>query len=108
MTIEGRKDYIKESLNTEELLCQLAEEAAELSQAALKLRRVITRINPAPIGAVQANTNLNEEVADVDLCLDLLGFRSDTYRDLAEQIKESKIRRWSWRLGMEREEPDAQ
>ena len=33
-------EYIREQLSKEELLCQLAEEASELAQAALKLRRV--------------------------------------------------------------------
>jgi len=42
-------EKIRKMLTEDELLCQLAEEAAELSQAALKLRRVLTGVNPTPV-----------------------------------------------------------
>lgn len=35
-------EKVRKYLPTDELLCQLAEEAAELSKAALKLRRAMT------------------------------------------------------------------
>lgn len=38
--------YVASRLSEEELLCQLAEEASELAQAALKLRRATTQNNP--------------------------------------------------------------
>lgn len=46
---------------------QLAEEAAELSQAALKVARIIRRENPTPVGYCQAVDNLKEEAADVPI-----------------------------------------
>ena len=42
-------EYIAANLSGEDILCQIAEEAAELAQAALKLRRAISQTNPAPM-----------------------------------------------------------
>ena len=61
-------DHIGES----EMLCQLAEEAAELSQAALKLRRALGCNNPTPVTVEEARRNLVEEAADVYNVLGLL------------------------------------
>ena len=58
-------EYIASKLSREDILCQLAEEAAELSQAALKLRRVITGTNPTITSYYDAVGNLLEEIADV-------------------------------------------
>ena len=65
-------EYIQEKLTTEELLCQLAEEATELAHAALKLRRVYDGSNPTPTTDAEAIGNLHEEIADVKLLLKLL------------------------------------
>ena len=51
-----------------ELLAGLAEEAAELAQAALKLRRTLDGRNPTPVSTGDASRKLNEEFADVLLC----------------------------------------
>ena len=48
---------------------QLAEEAAELSKAALKVARIIRKENPTPVTYEQAIANLEEEAADVRNCL---------------------------------------
>lgn len=48
------RDYLTES----ELLCQLAEESAELAQAALKERRALTNDNPTPKTYRQAHIDL--------------------------------------------------
>ena len=58
---------IRESLPPEELLTGMAEEAGELVQAALKLRRALTGNNPTPINANEAYDNLIEELSDVFL-----------------------------------------
>ena len=50
-------EYIAENLSEEDILCQLAEEAAELAQAALKLRRAITGTNPTPASEDEARTS---------------------------------------------------
>ena len=61
--------YIEEHLPLSERLAQLAEEAAELAQAALKYRRALDGANPTPVTREQAYDNLDEEVADVLTCL---------------------------------------
>lgn len=58
-------DTVREYLDQDELLAQLAEEAAELAQAALKLRRAYTGINPTPVTRRAAYNALLEELADV-------------------------------------------
>ena len=52
-----------------EVMAQLAEEAAELAQAALKYRRAVTGENPTPVSAEEAMEHLREEIADVETCL---------------------------------------
>ena len=57
-------EYIAENLSDEDILCQIAEEAAELTQAALKLRRAITQTNPTPVSDEEAVDSIIEEYAD--------------------------------------------
>ena len=87
---------IKQHLPQDELLAQLAEECAELSQAALKLRRALTGINPTPVAADEARRNLVEEAADV---YNVLGLLLDA-EDNAEiySIIRRKKERWLNRL----------
>lgn len=47
---------------------QLAEEASELAQAALKLARIKRRENPTPVTTGEALKNLVEEYTDVEQC----------------------------------------
>ena len=87
---------IKEYLGESEMLCQLAEEAAELSQAALKLRRALGCNNPTPVTVEEARRNLVEEAADV---YNVLGRLLDA-EDNAEiySIIRRKKERWLNRL----------
>ena len=87
---------IKQHLPQDELLAQLAEECAELSQAALKLRRALTGVNPTPVAAYEARRNLVEEAADV---YNVLGLLLDA-EDNAEiySIIRRKKERWLKRL----------
>ena len=57
-------EYIAENLSDEDILCQIAEEAAELAQAALKLRRENTQTNPTPVSDEEAVDSIIEEYAD--------------------------------------------
>lgn len=77
-----------------ELLASMAEEAAELSQAALKLRRTIDKSNPTPVSTSEASHRLNEEFADVVLCAAVLGLD----REEVERFIREKAARWSTRL----------
>lgn len=89
-------EKIKQHIPQDELLAQLAEEAAELSQAALKLRRALTGINPTPMTAEEARANLVEEIADV---YNVSGFLLET-EDFLEiyDIVQRKRERWLKRL----------
>lgn len=89
-------EKIKQHIPQDELLTQLAEECAELSQAALKLRRALTGINPTPVTVEEARKNLVEEAADV---YNVLGLLLDA-EDNAEiySIIRRKKERWLKRL----------
>ena len=88
--------YIRECLGRTELLAQLAEESAELAQAALKFRRVLTGENPTPMTATDAIEHLTEEMADVELCISMLC--GDYEEKRKAEIKARKTTRWESRL----------
>ncbi len=81
-------------LGRAELLAQLAEEAAELSQAALKLRRVLDGRNPTPVTEAEATQHLQEELTDVLLCAITVGVD----RTEVERFIRAKSARWSARV----------
>lgn len=87
--------YIVDCLPTEELLAQLAEEASELAQAALKLRRVEDGTNPARISKEDAIKNLLEEVADVRLSLSLLIADDEPTSSVIQENMVRKTDRWA-------------
>ena len=96
---------IIDKIGFDEVLLQLAEEASELSQAALKLRRARMGINPTPITCEKANLHLLEEIADVTLCFGALDL-TDMELDYVEHIAKKKYRRWKKRLGITKEGDD--
>lgn len=79
-------------LEETEVLAQLAEEAAELAQAALKLRRALDGRNPTPMSEAAARAAVVEECTDVALCLDLLQIETD------RALYQKKYNRWRMRL----------
>jgi NTP pyrophosphatase (non-canonical NTP hydrolase) len=87
--------YVRQTLGDDEILAHLAEEAAELAQAALKYRRAITGWDPTPESSATARLQLLEEVADVANCLDVLELSGAAEIEL---VKEVKLRRWVERL----------
>lgn len=91
-------EYIQEKLTTEELLAQLAEEAAELGHAALKLRRVYDGSNPTPTTYKDALANLHEEIADVQLLLKVLELNGPNHKAKHTHIMQEKVARWARRL----------
>ena len=94
--IENVRTYrITDYLSQPELLTQLAEEAAELAQAALKLRRALTGENPTPVTVTQAVHDLNEEIADVRLCAGQIVYINPEF---LEEIMRLKKERWIFRL----------
>ena len=116
---ETQKNEVRTRISRSELLAQVAEEAVELSLAAmdiappgdgsplakaasrlahsaLKLRRTFTFDNPTPISTEEAMLKVQEEVADVLLCLDVLGI--DVTDPNIDLIQEQKLVRWIGRL----------
>lgn len=88
---------IKGNISERALLEQLAEEASELSQAALKLIRAAGMSdNPTPVGAEQAAAQMLEETVDVLNCLTLLGYDLDELVACSERSK--KFERMAIRL----------
>lgn len=85
---------IASTLPVGDRLCQLAEECAELAQAALKTKRVLEGRNPASTNIQDALSNLQEEVGDVLICVATLStdFKIETDTPL------SKLERWVSRL----------
>ena len=79
-------------LTAEEILCQCAEECAELAQAVLKLRRA------TPVTPYQAIACVNEEVADVLNLLDALRAIGATNEESVDSIRAYKARRWHARV----------
>lgn len=100
MNVFDDVSYIRQRVPIEELLAGLAEEAAELAQAALKYRRTFSNANPTPMTAEEAMVALDEEVADVALYLGTAGLIRDivfSNEKMASHVNE-KLNRWKSRL----------
>lgn len=75
---------------------QLAEEASELSKAALKLARIIRGENPTPVDFDTAFRSFLEELGDTRLCAKVL---EDRYGPLDTlEGEKRKLKRWKHRL----------
>lgn len=88
----SNKDYIVEHLSERELLEGLAEESSELAQAALKLIRANGTNNFTPVTVDEARKNLVEEIGDVAMIIDALGY------DIPESSDNAKWNRWYSRI----------
>lgn len=88
----NKLEEIMDQLGEPEVLAQLAEEASELAQAALKLRRALDGKNYTPKTIEECRENLNEEFADVAICASALRIDTQWAR------MEPKINRWYERL----------
>lgn len=85
-------EVVNSLVGPSEQLAQLAEECAELGQAALKLRRAWGSGNPTPVTVEAAIGNLREEAVDVAAVMAVLGLELDEARVT------DKLRRWLERL----------
>lgn len=82
-----------------ELLAQLAEEAAELAQAALKLRRAIDGTNWTPKTLQECKEALAEEIADVEGVLLAMDYAVPLVDyDRVHTVQNIKMARWAKRL----------
>lgn len=91
-------DIVRDKLSDPELLAQLAEEAAELAQAALKMRRVMDGANPTPVTFQEAHNNLLEEISDVETCVAALLYNTPTAVQARAELRAVKLERWAERL----------
>lgn len=94
--MSNNKNFIRAHVSNRALLLQLAEEAAEVSQAALKLIRAMPNSdNPTPITFNQACNDLTDELYDVVIAADILGLTLST-----KQIPDNhpKVVRWAERI----------
>ena len=90
--------FIRSNLSLAAILEQLAEEASELSQAALKKARKLREENPTPKSLGEIDDNLVEEIADVNLCTDVLKV------SIMARIYDFKLDRWHRRIIQKQEE----
>jgi len=86
---------VNELLPMDEIYAQGAEEAAELAQAFLKLRRALTGLNPTPVTVDDAWQDLMEEIADVMVCINQINGVNWAY---ISEIMTRKLGRWEGRL----------
>ena len=85
---------ITDKIQVTELLAGLAEEATELAQAALKLRRCYDGTNPTPADPDIQYECFLEEIGDVELYLDQMSIN----RQVIADYKAAKLERWQKRL----------
>lgn len=85
-------DKIISTLTLDDLLIQLAEEAAELAQAAAKYYRVMHGANPSPVDA------LVEKIADVNVAAEAARRKMGISCDEIAEVEDAKIERWRRRV----------
>ena len=87
--------YIQDHLTKVELWGQLAEEAAELAQAALKMQRLFLDTNKPRKDVTSCLLGVIEEHADLALCFEVLEWHDKPERD---KIKNAKAERWAGQI----------
>lgn len=92
-----------EKIGRPAMLEQMAEEAAELAQAALKLARVLRAENPTPVTLEEAKMNLTAEFTDVQHCAGELKLETD-WRQIDAKNRRFKQRMDEMVLFKERKE----
>ena len=90
-------DYIVKHLSLSERVAQLAEEAAELAQAALKYRRALDGVNPTPVTVGEAESRVIDELGDVLTCMACMTKPEEVPAGASENMK-AKAARWRQRL----------
>jgi NTP pyrophosphatase (non-canonical NTP hydrolase) len=89
-----RKTDIYKRIGVPALLEQCAEECAELTQALLKVARITRGENPSPKPFDDAIENLEEEMADVAVCLEEVYNTGIIDEELINKTKQKKLARW--------------
>ena len=95
----SKEPTIIDQIGEPAFLVQLAEECSELSQAALKLARKMRDENPTPKTYKECRDSLQEEMADVLLCIDqYMNEQESDFTVWVYEIKKQKLERWKQRL----------
>jgi len=89
---------IIDSIGLPAMLEQLAEECSELAQASLKYARFLRGENPTPKTEQECLAALTEEIADVELCINILMLGGIVDEDWVLNIMQNKEIRWNERL----------
>ena len=92
MTTEENINYISSHLSAYVLWGQLAEECCELAQAALKMQRCSSIINPPRKTPEECLNDLIEEHADLVLCFKALHWNDKEQRSA---VIDAKAERWA-------------
>lgn len=96
MDMMGKIAYVKDHVSKRSLYGQLAEEACELAQAAMKGFRKYSIDNPTPVSSREVLERLREEAADIMICLDALGVDAASVEVMTHYNQ--KLDRWVERL----------
>ena len=87
-------EFVAGKLDVYDMLTQLAEEASELSLAALKCSRALKGTNPTPVGVSKAYYDIREEFSDVCNVMKVLNI------DKNNDICHDKMQRWFNRVSI--------
>jgi transcriptional regulator with XRE-family HTH domain len=90
--------YIRDKLPRTEILAAVAEEASELAQAALKLRRACNGDNPTPKKTWVCAAEFDEEVSDLINTLIAHYGEQLEYETVGSLKNQEKLERWVQRL----------
>ena len=92
-------DYIANNISELAVLMALAEEASELSKAAMKLARAKGLLdNPTPISVEQAEADLIEEYNDLLICVGVLNKMPSLTICVDVDLRKRKCRRSGERI----------
>ena len=92
-------DYIANNISELAVLMALAEEASELSKAAMKYARAKGLLdNPTPISVEQAEADLIEEYNDLLICVGVLNKIPSLTICVDVDLRMRKCRRWAERI----------
>lgn len=97
-----RNKYKEVYKKTGEAACLelLAEECNELAHACLKMARKLRGENPTPASMPDLIKAIHEEIADVELCIEVLACAKWYDNDRCSNQFYEKLKRWFTRLGI--------
>ena len=97
-------NYIVNNISELAVLTALAEEASELSKAAMKYARAKGLLdNPTPISVEQAENDLIEEYNDLLICVGVLNKMPSLTICVDMDLRMRKCRRWAERIKMQKD-----